>query len=162
MTHNPDSPGEQLEDVPRGAEEIARRTLILSAVIACAYGADKRATVDWFMSQNLWTDVSPAERAFLTGQPTPQDQIDMTWRIEALVSLLWALGKIEPMPSLAQQFDTTKAVKRLVFPPASIAAFVATAALRSEADVRANMRRFMMRIGASATPNSAGSRHRQM
>jgi len=136
MTHDPDSPSEELEDVPRGVEEIARRTLILSAVIACAYGADKRATVDWFTSQNLWTDVSPAERAFLTGQPTSQDQIDMTWRIEALASLLWALGKIEPMPSLAQQFDTTEAVKRLVFPPASIATFVATAALRSEADVQ--------------------------
>ena len=136
MPHDPDSPSEEPEDVPRGVEEIARRTLILSAVIACAYGADKRATADWFTSQNLWTDVSPTERAFLTGQPTPQDQIDMTWRIEALAALLWALGKIEPMPSLAQQFDTTEAVKRLVFPPASIATFVATAALRSEADVQ--------------------------
>jgi hypothetical protein len=52
------------------------------------------------------------------------------------VPLLWALRKIDPMPSLAQQFDTTEAVKALVFPPASIAVFVASAALRSEAEIR--------------------------
>jgi Domain of unknown function (DUF4272) len=136
VTPHSDSPSEELEDVPRGAEEIARRTLILSAVIACAYGADKRATVDWFTSQKLWTDVSPEEKAFLTGEPTSQAQIDMTWRIEALVPLLWALRKIDAMPSLAQQFDTTEAVKTLVFPPASIAVFVAAAALRSEAEIK--------------------------
>lgn len=123
MPRDPDSPSEEFEDVPRGVEEIARRTLILSAVVACAYGTDKRATVDWFTSQNLWTDVSPDERAFLTGQP-------------ALVPLLWSLRKIEPMPSLAQQFDTTEAVKQLVFPPTSIATFVAAATLRSEAEIR--------------------------
>ena len=135
MTHDSDSPSEDLEDVPRGAEEISRRALILSAIIACAYGADKRATTDWFASQNLSTDVSPEERAFLTGQPTSQQQINMTWRIEALVPLLWVLRKIDSMPSLAQQCDTTEAVKKLVFPPASVATFVATAALRSESEI---------------------------
>lgn len=136
MTHDPDSPSEELEDVPRGAEEIARRTLILSAVISCAYGADKRGTVDWLTSQNLWADVSPAKRTFLVGQPTPQEQIDMTWRIEALVPLLWVLGKIDLMPSIAEQFDTTEAVTKLVFPPGSIATFVTTAALRCGAEIQ--------------------------
>lgn len=136
MTHASDSPDEELEDVPRGADEIARRTLVLSAVIACAYGADKRATGEWFTSQSLWADVSLEERGFLTGEPTPQEQIDMTWRVEALVPLLWALRKIDSMPSLAQQFDPTEAIKKLVFPPAPIAPFVATAILRSEAEIR--------------------------
>lgn len=136
MTDDPDSSIEELPDVPRQATEIARRALILSAVIACAYGADNRATIDWFTSENLWTDVSPDERAFLTGQQAPQEKIDMTWRIEALVPLLWVLRKIDPMPSVALQFDTTEAVKMLVFPPASTASFVASATLRPEAEIR--------------------------
>jgi hypothetical protein len=60
----------------------------------------------------------------------------MTWRIEALVPLLWVLRKIDLMPSLVQQFDTTEAVKKLVFPPASAANFVATATLRSEGEIQ--------------------------
>jgi hypothetical protein len=67
----------------------------------------------------------------------PQEQIDITWRIEALVPLLWALRKIDSMPSLAQQFDTTEAVKTLAFPPTPIATFVAAATLRSEGKIRA-------------------------
>jgi hypothetical protein len=157
MPHS-DSPSEELEDVPRGAEEIARRTLILSAVIACAYGADKRATTDWFTSQKLWTDVSPEEKAFLTGEPTPQAQIDMTWRIEALVPLLWALHKIDAMPSLAQQFDTTEAVKTLVFPPAQSRSSLRRRRCVRKLISRASTRRSMMRIGASATPNSPETR----
>jgi hypothetical protein len=40
------------------------------------------------------------------------------------------------MPSVAQQFDTTEAVKTLVFPSASTASFIASAKLRPEAEIR--------------------------
>jgi hypothetical protein len=127
---------EKLEDVPRGPEEIARRTLILSSVIACAFGAEKPATLAWLRAQGLWKDVSPQEQAFLTDDVSAQQRINMTWRIEALVPLLWILNKIDPMPSLAEQFDTTHAVKTLVFPPDQTADFVRTAKLRPVEDVR--------------------------
>jgi len=135
MEHAPDTPNEELEDVPRAAEEISRRALILSAVIACAYGADKQETINWFSAQGLWPDVSPDERIFLAGESTAQQTINMTWRIEALVPLLWAVRKITAMPSLDQQFDTTEAVKKIVFPPTPIAAFVSSASLRPEAEI---------------------------
>jgi hypothetical protein len=136
VTLDPDSLSEEVPDVPREAVESARRALILSAVVACAYGADKQATMVWFQSENLSADVSPAERVFLTGQPTAQDQINMTWRVEALVPLLWVLRKVDPMPSVSRQFDSTEAVKSLVFPPASSANFIASATLRPETEIR--------------------------
>ncbi len=136
MTLDSDSPSEEFPDVPREAVEVARRALILSAVVACAHGADKRSTIAWLESENLWADVSPAERTFLSGQPAAQEQIDMTWRMEALVPLLWVLRKVNPMPSVSHQFDSTEAVKSLVFPPASSASFIASATLRPEAEIR--------------------------
>jgi hypothetical protein len=130
-----DDQTEHVDDVPRTAEEISRRALILSAVIACTNGADRTATVEWFKSQKLWSDVSPEERAFLTGKPTAQCEINMTWRIEALVPLLWVLLKIDAMPSLAHEFDSTEAVKTLVFPPAQITSFVTSATKRPDTEI---------------------------
>jgi hypothetical protein len=126
---------EDIEDVPRGAEEIARRVLILGATIGCAFGAEKRDAIAWLRSEGLWIDVSPEEAAFLSRKHTQQQKIDMTWRIEALVPLLWVLRKIDVMPSLAEQFDIAEADSLLVFSPAPIGSFVLSASLRAASEI---------------------------
>jgi hypothetical protein len=133
--NEPDSAADNLADVPRGAEEIARRAIILSAVSACAYGDDKGTTIGWLQSERLWSDVSPSEQAFLVHEHTLQQQIDMTWRIEALVPLLWVIHKLDGLPPVDRQFDPREMEPVLVFRPAAVSAFVASAVLRSDEEI---------------------------
>ena len=123
------------DDTPRTAKEIARRTLVLSSVIACAYGAQPQEYVEWLKGEGLWNDLSPQENLFLTGNPTKQTRRNMTWRSEAMVPLLWAIRKIEAMPSLAAQCDTQPLVKVVVFPPDPTSAYIKTARLRSDSEI---------------------------
>ncbi len=119
---------------PRTAEEIAHRTLVLSSVIACAYGGQPQEHIEWLKREELWNDLSPQENLFLTGNPTKKAKINMTWRSEAMVPLLWAIRKIKAMPSLATQCDTQPLVKVVVFPPASTSSYIKTANLATQRD----------------------------
>jgi hypothetical protein len=118
------------QDVPRTAEEIAVRALALSSVIACAKGASRGQHIRWLKSEHLWHQLSPKEKAFLTKPATDQQRINMTWRLEGLLVLFWSIGKVDSLPTLAEQCDTGPLAKATVFPPGSTLAFVKSARLR--------------------------------
>jgi hypothetical protein len=118
-------------DVPRTAEEIARRALVLSTVIASAFGADKATGLAWLEAHGLRRDISPEEGAFLRAPHTEQQKINFTWRMEAMVPLLWAIRKIDEMPSLLVQAEGEALARTVVFPPAPVGPFLASATLRS-------------------------------
>jgi hypothetical protein len=126
---------EELEqDIPRTADAVAKRCLVLYAVVAAGNREPRAGLADWLRREGLWAEVSPEESAFLTAdEPEQQAMINATWRTEALGALLWALGKIE-----ATDMGDVPVLRRAM-PPlyGESGEFVAGAVLREEADVLA-------------------------
>jgi len=83
---------------------VARRVLALLAVSSRAI--QPTAKVDSWVEHNQIEQLfSNDERRFFSylGTPDPQTVINFSWRSEAVVALLWALGGFQSMPSLAEQ-----------------------------------------------------------
>ena len=94
-------------DVPRSAEEIARRAIALHCVIAASHGVSREDLSKWLKQEELWDALSPIEEKFLrSASPTTNEVRNATWRVEAQVALLWAISKIESMSGLSEQCDT--------------------------------------------------------
>ena len=100
----------------RKPQEVARRALVLFAVVRLALGAPQRETVEWLEEHSLWHDLTPSELAFVSSdRPAQQDVINASWRAEALLVLVWALGLVPAMPPLNQTCDVDKF--RRLLPP---------------------------------------------
>lgn len=122
-------------DIPRTAEEVARRALVLSAVITVAYGASTRGILDWLVKEGLQDEISAREKEFLCGRVSEQDRIDLTWRVEALQVLLWCINKVDSLSHISSQCDTELMKPAIVFPPESTAEFVSSSTLRDEEEI---------------------------
>ncbi len=138
-----DEPDEDDDDLDppdikiRGAQEIARRALTLSAVVACAYGRDRQDVVQWLKAENLWQEATPEEREFLLGETDEETRVNQTWKTEALVPLLWSINKLAELPGLDGECDTDPLKKAVVWPPDPTAEYIASATLRSEEEIYA-------------------------
>lgn len=120
------------EDVPRTAEVVAKRCLVLYAVVAAGNREDRGLLADWLRREGVWEAVSPLEEAFLTGpEPERQAMIDATWRTEGLGVLLWALGKMEPAG--IGKVPVMRAALPLLRGP--VGDFVSAASLRAEGEI---------------------------
>jgi hypothetical protein len=94
------------DDVIRSPEEIARRALVLSTVVSVAYGATRNEALRWLRKERRLPALSPREQEFIsTADPADQDRIDLTWMIERLVPLTWAIQKLERLPALTSRCD---------------------------------------------------------
>lgn len=128
-----DSPADEIRD----AGAIARRALALFGVVGRALGAPPDDIRGWLKDERLWDDLTPEELAYISADDPPERQrINASWRSEALIVLLWALGKVDQLPSPNQQCDT--AVFQEVLPPyVDITAqeFIASAKRRPDTDV---------------------------
>jgi hypothetical protein len=92
------------ELTPRSAHETARRVLALLTVISKVH--DPERCVAWMRKHNLERDLSPAEAAFVEQESPPEgSRVAFSWRAEALVSLIWALGGLPKMPPFNEQFE---------------------------------------------------------
>jgi len=130
----------QEEDVDqiRSPHDVARRCVILYAVLAAGHREPRDQLVAWLRREELWDWVSPKESEFLLAvSPTKKEHIQASWRAEALFPLLWSLGLIEELPS-PQRICDVQLMQR-VLPPllGSVSQFVSSARLRSDADIRA-------------------------
>jgi hypothetical protein len=123
-----------LPDRVRQPREVAVRALCLFAAVAAALGAPRDQIVPWLHEHRLWSDLSPAESAFLLAQAEdPKSRINFGWQSERLLALLWALGKIEELPGSDIQCDTAEF--QSILPPfadLSVAEFLSRATLRPE------------------------------
>jgi hypothetical protein len=119
-------------DIPRTADEIARRCLALHCVIAASHGVEKGDLVAWLKEDQLWESVSPIEQRFLLNDsPTEKETTNATWRVEAQVGLLWSIGKIPDLGTLSEQCNTAPMVDAIPDLGTSTAGFVESAELRS-------------------------------
>ena len=125
-------------DEVRDCREIARRSLALFGVIGIALGAPRTDIIDWLKDEALWDELSPDESAYAMAQePTQKETINVSWRSEALIVLLWAVRKIEKLPAPNEQCDTS--IFQELLPPfadISVEQFVASAECRSEEELR--------------------------
>ncbi len=126
---------EEIQDTPRTAKEIAKRSIIISSVVSCAYGDSKEDNIRWLKQEDLWDDVSPEELAFLTSKTDKKTSNKFTWRIEALVPLLWAIQKIPSPQTLTGQCDMETMKSAIVWPPAPTKTFIESSSLRSEIEI---------------------------
>lgn len=114
-----------IDDLPpdeiRDAQAIARRALTLFSTISLAFGNPRDEIVSWLKEEGLWEELSPTELAFVSSQnPTQKQKINASWQSEALIVLLWALGKVNKLPAPNEQCDTSLFQK--LFPVAELMA----------------------------------------
>lgn len=134
----PENPQDEVVDRLRSPGEVARRCVVLYAILAAGHDERRDQLVQWLRREGLWDAVSPEEAEFLLSEsPTKQQRVNATWRAEALFPLLWSLGLIGELPSPEQHCDVQ--LIRSVLPSllGSVGDFVSTARLRSDAEIRA-------------------------
>lgn len=131
----PTEPEDDLSlDQVRSPQEIARRALALFAIVGLALGAPKDETLSWLKEHSLWNELTPIELEYASSpSPTKQQQVNASWRSEALLVLLWALGELEQMPPLNEQCDTGEFQRILPpFAEVSVSKFIEEASRRSD------------------------------
>ena len=88
-----------VEDEIRPAQDVARRSLALFAVVGTTLGASRDEVVSWLRTEDLWGALTPHEVAYLEQiKPPRKADINFSWQSERLIVLLWALGKIPELP----------------------------------------------------------------
>ncbi len=124
------------QDQVRTASEVAIRCVVLYAVAAAGYKEPRQKLIEWLQREGLWDFVSPEEASLLQSQePGRQQLINATWRVEALLPLLWALGSVDRLPPLTELCEPPllrAALPSLYGPTAN---YVVEAALRDETEI---------------------------
>jgi len=136
-----DVEGEESEDEEapaRTAEQVAQRLLALAAVVWRANESEDVAHkgIAWARTHGIDAFFSEAEKAFVVDQRPPQhDIIQLGWRAEAMLPMIWALGGIDALPPSDERADIWKLplVRHALQSPAD---FIAGARLRPADDVR--------------------------
>lgn len=122
----------------RPPEAVARRALILFAIVRLSLGADRLSILQWLDKQDLNVALSPDEVDLLGKfRSSEQELAAAMWNIEQLVAILWALGLMD-WPASIDAVDAS--VIADVVPPTAeqgVAAFVGNASLRSPIELAA-------------------------
>lgn len=136
-THVSDEGHEDQEDRIRDADAIARRALALFAVVAIACGEDKQKLTAWLRAEDLWTELTPTELEFLSSDsPSERQVINASWRSEALVPLLWALGLLQAMPDATEACVPSSFGEFLPpYAPVSVRAFIESVQRRTDEEL---------------------------
>jgi hypothetical protein len=112
------------------AGEVARRVLVLWAVVLRAEGTPQAEALQLIEQLDLWGSVSPSERAFLQDEePSSEECQRLVWRLESIWVLMWALGFLESLNWPSSMCDVPR-LADLVSPHEDDPAFVASARLR--------------------------------
>jgi Domain of unknown function (DUF4272) len=115
--------------------EVARRLLVLWAVDQRAEGSRHFDAIQLIDNMDLWSTVSPKERAFLeANSPDPYECQQLVWRLESIWVLLWALQWIEELDWPTDMCDTKRLVE-IVIPHQQDPAFITSAELRPIAEI---------------------------
>jgi Domain of unknown function (DUF4272) len=135
LMNEPEDAVEETGNETRTAAQVARRALTLAAVISCAYGASKPEVIDWLRREKLWDESTPNERKFLSKRTSAKTRIAFSWKIEALVPLLWAIGKIGKMPGLGRPCDVEALKSAVVWPLHPTRGYISSATLRKATEI---------------------------
>jgi hypothetical protein len=97
----------------RTPEEIGLRMLCLLCVIGTAYHPSDPSCKRYLKKYRLWDHLTPNELSFMSN-PGPEHQACMvlTWRIEALFVLMWAVGLVRTLPFPIYQVENQKLIDK--------------------------------------------------
>lgn len=137
------------ELVPLTATRVARRSLVLSAVV-CRASIESGVTdaeaqslhgriIAWLDRLNLWDELEPDEETMLRaplGLLAPSDVIQVSWYVEGLAILAWALKYLK-FPVYGEQVDVYTVTDALWFLNESAEDIITSAELRSPAELEA-------------------------
>ncbi len=126
---------EILEDEFRTAQEIAARSLIIISLLSVVYRSNVDETINWLKDTKLWDQLSPVEMEFINNIKNEKLEIEISWRSEALISLLWSINIINELPSLNDQVDTSHIIKSLTMTTNKAKQFIESAVLRDENEI---------------------------
>ena len=122
------------EALLREPQEVARRAIALMAVALRAEGIEQPRVVRFLQQRGLVKALSPEEQKFLKqARPDEAEMRKLTWRYEALWTLLWALGHLERIGPPGTQCNAKFAVKLLNEMP--IEKFLGEARLRPAVEI---------------------------
>ncbi|MCB9867888.1 MAG: DUF4272 domain-containing protein [Phycisphaerales bacterium] len=88
-------------DPARDVQAVARRALVLNAMLQIAFQAPIPVIKRWISAHDLDDELVESERAILEKENadlTEQERANLHWYIEALWALAWVGGLIEQMP----------------------------------------------------------------
>lgn len=134
MTEHSLEIGGDLSDRVRSPREVAKRTLVLFSLMARAFGAPKTEIRTWLEECRLFEELTLCEKKYLDNpSPTRRDNINVAWKSEALLVLVWALKLINNLPPSEIQCDTSL-FKELLPPFSDLSEeeFIEQAQLRDE------------------------------
>ena len=116
-------------------QAVARRLLVLWAVELRAEGVSQAETLGLIEQQNLWAAVSPVEKVFLQNETPPPDEcLQLTWRLESIWALLWAMRYVEELGWPSEQCDVP-ALAEMVSDLEDDLEFILAATLRPIAEI---------------------------
>jgi hypothetical protein len=83
----------------RKAHDIASKIVVLYGLTYVANHAEEpEVLIKYYKQHDLWDYVSPEERNYLAKEErTSKDDNPITWRIEAIIVMLWSLGKFDKL-----------------------------------------------------------------
>jgi hypothetical protein len=120
----------------RDKNEVAKKAVVLYGLIYVAHSEmTSEKMVDYFKKYNLWNTVSPEEREYLEKQnKVDEDNNPVTWRLENLNVLLWALGNFDTLtfPTTMCDFSNYKNLPNLDIDPTE---WISNSKLRSTEDI---------------------------
>jgi hypothetical protein len=98
----------------RTAQEITKRILILTYL---NYFKDvpesKKNVIEFLKSQQLWNSVSDTEHKYFDNELSEQDEINISWRTEAIWLLLWTIRKVENLELPKEQVIVDEILDKL-------------------------------------------------
>ncbi len=97
----------------RSAEEVGLRMLCLFSVIGTAYDPSDASYKRYLKKYRLWGYLTPDELSFMSN-PAPDHRTCMilTWRVEALLVLMWAVRLFKMLPFPTHQVDNPKIIAK--------------------------------------------------
>lgn len=120
----------------RSAKEVAERCLALLAVIQHS-NKPQQQFISWVKENKIASYFSHEEKLFFeTSKPTKNQLVKFSWRVEALVPLLWALGHIEKLPPLNVQASNLRSLAGIKLANDNPKQFVTSAKLRKDSDIQ--------------------------
>lgn len=89
---------EECDTEIREPSEIAKRIFVLAYLGVYAEDGDRDEIIKYLKEEHIWEAVSDIEKElFLKDKLTEQDKINISWRSEAMFTLMWAIHKIDKL-----------------------------------------------------------------
>lgn len=113
---------------------MARRLVILYSLTGLAHEADAKALRQWLVENGLYEELLPSERPFFERPLSRQEEIDLSWRQEALLTLAWSGRLVEDLPLPFDEGNLGPIFARIP-PEVHMSTFLSSFALRHEEEL---------------------------